>query len=121
MIYTALATTIFIPVPIFKLLPVLLLTYMTHFINKTCIALLSYFSSVKLYFRSGEVSCLPNYYLLGVRKCGTSDLLKWFSYPTERNVKVLVKVTTINTTITKWYNQPFSVFSQWCNGKLKSA
>ena len=101
MIYTALATTIFIPVPIFKLLPVLLLTYMTHFINKTCIALLSYFSSVKLYFRSGEVSCLPNYYLLGVRKCGTSDLLKWFSYPTERNVKVLVKVTTINTTITK--------------------
>ena len=23
--------------------------------------------------------CLPNLHLLGVRKCGTTDLLKWFS------------------------------------------
>ena len=46
--------------------------------------------------REAPVKCLPNYHLIGIRKCGTTDVIKWFQYHSE-NLVVTVKVGSTDT------------------------
>ncbi|XP_067944508.1 carbohydrate sulfotransferase 15-like [Watersipora subatra] len=34
--------------------------------------------------KGAEVKCTPNHYLLGIRKCGTTDVIKWFQYHADK-------------------------------------
>ena len=42
------------------------------------------------------MKCLPNYHLIGIRKCGTTDVIEWFQYHSE-NLVVTVKVGSTET------------------------
>ena len=46
--------------------------------------------------REAPVKCLPNYHLIGIRKCGTTDVIKWFQYHSE-DLVVTVKVGSTDT------------------------
>lgn len=41
--------------------------------------------------KQAAVQCLPNYHLIGIRKCGTTDVIKWFQYHSD-DLTVAVKV-----------------------------